>query len=679
MEHAKSGLHLSLLPHFPPREAWKMYVFELPAAWRGQPVRIVGTNQTRGSGWWTAFSQPVPPPRPSTADAFAVLGFTGLHLALFGLPALAACTLAVRRDVRGDTMLVAVGLLSIAAVGYVCFWLYFVWPPLGRAAAIVCVVASATISTWNLSRASSHDVRARITRLGRPAALTASAAVFVVCLGFLYGGWDTPLTTAGQRFSMQLPWDNGLPFFFAEGLDHGQVPHPMAGDWLSSDRPPLQTGIVLAHYPLSGHSKEVHYQIASVILQCLWILPMWALLGDLAIGPGAMALVFSAAIFSGFNAVNSFFVWPKLLPVAFLIALAGLLIGPQFPMSMRRPVLTGGVAGLLVAAAMLSHGGSIFALIGFAVTMILMRRIPCRRFFIAAFLAGVATYGPWMAYQRFVDPPGDRLLKWHLAGVINVDARSLGQTLHDSYDALTPTAIAEHKMANVKVVFGDPVLYFGSVWRMLSGYVAGALSDDGVAATDAAARVRDQTFFNFFPNLGMLTAGLIALAIPVRDPYRKAAAWLWGCIGITLLTWCLMIFGPGTTVIHAGSYFPVLLAFVACTLALYALAPLLASVVVAANIGVNFIAWVSWMRLSLRTGPLTEGALQTVPAMGCALSSVAIVALAWWAGTTRSKDNELEPSHAVAVPSAEAVARESRARGGNVGRGLEKRNRNHRR
>jgi len=536
MEHIKSGLHLPLLPHLPPREAWKLYIFEVPPAWRGQPVRIVAVNQTRGSGWWTAFSQPVPPPPASAADAFAVLGLTGLHIALLGLPALAACTLAVGRGVRGDMTLVAVSLLSIATVGYVCFWLYFAYPPLGRAVAIALVVASATISAWTLSRASSSVVRSRIRRLGRPAALTAAAAVFVVCLGFLYGGWDTSLSTAGSRFSMQLPWDNGLPFFFAEGLDHSHVQHPMAGDWLSSDRPPLQTGIVLSHYPFSGQSKELHYQIASVILQCLWILPMWALLGDFAAGPGATALVFSAAIFSGFNAVNSFFVWPKLLPAAFLVALAGLLIGPQFHALMRPPILAGAVAGLLAAAAMLSHGGSIFALIGLAATVLVMRRIPCRRFLIVAFLAALATYAPWMAYQRFVDPPGNRLLKWHIAGVVNVDSRSLSQALRDSYGTLTATSIVEHKIANIKSVFGGFSLYFGSLWCTLFAYVAGDRSSDVVAATDAAAQVRTQMFFNFFPNLGMLTAGLIALAVPVRTssgPYRKAAAWLWGCIAIT--------------------------------------------------------------------------------------------------------------------------------------------------
>ena len=40
---------------------------------------------------------------------------------------------------------------------------------------------------------------------------------------------------------------------------------------------------------------------------------------------------------------------------------------------------------------------------------------------------------PWIAYQRLVDPPSDRLLKWHLAGVIDVDPRSFPQAAVEEY------------------------------------------------------------------------------------------------------------------------------------------------------------------------------------------------------------------------------------------------------
>ena len=37
------------------------------------------------------------------------------------------------------------------------------------------------------------------------------------------------------------------------------------------------------------------------------------------------------------------------------------------------------------------------------------------------------------AYQRYDDPPGDRLIKWHLAGVSEIDDRGSLETIVDSY------------------------------------------------------------------------------------------------------------------------------------------------------------------------------------------------------------------------------------------------------
>lgn len=490
------------------------------------------------------------------------------------------------------------------------------------------------------------DTRTCVLRLVRPLSLGAAAAVFSICLGFLYGGWATPLSTAGVRFSMQLPWDNGLPFFFAEAVDRAQIPHSMAGDWLSSDRPPLQTGIVLSHYPFAGRAKELHYQITSVILQCFWILPAWALLAEFGFGSGAMALVFSPIIFSAFNAVNSFFAWPKLLPAAFLIALTALLLGPRYRTCLHKPG-TGALAGLLAAFAMLGHGGSIFALVGVAGTALLMRRMPDRKFLVAAVLAGIAAYGPWIAYQRFIDPLGNRLLKWHLAGLESVDKRSLSEALHDSYGILTITAIVKNKAANVKTLVGDPGLYLRSIANMLTGYFAPKHSD-ALATTDAAAKVRESMFFNFFLNLGSLCLGLIALIIPsrsTRHPYRCVAAWIWASVALTLLGWRLVMFGPDTTVIHAGSYQPVLLAFIGCTLALYGVSAVLACFVVLANIFFEFrcLGVVDAHTFALRTAH--RRCLQAVPAIGVWVSSIAIVALAVWAGMVRSAS---QPASAVA-------------------------------
>ena len=113
-----------------------------------------------------------------------------------------------------------------------------------------------------------------------PAALWALGSAFVLFLGFVHGGTEQPLTTAMTRFSHPLPPDNEIPRFFADWYFHhgNQGPPPPFGDWLSSDRPPLQVGYVLAQRPFGWDDPGLHYEVLAVVVQQLWILAMWALL-----------------------------------------------------------------------------------------------------------------------------------------------------------------------------------------------------------------------------------------------------------------------------------------------------------------------------------------------------------------------------------------------------------------
>ena len=59
---------------------------------------------------------------------------------------------------------------------------------------------------------------------------------------------------------------------------------------------------------------------------------------------------------------------------------------------------------------MLSHGGTAFALIAFIPFVYQLRRRITIRSAVASAAAALALYLPWVLYQRFVNPPGDRLL-----------------------------------------------------------------------------------------------------------------------------------------------------------------------------------------------------------------------------------------------------------------------------
>ena len=62
---------------------------------------------------------------------------------------------------------------------------------------------------------------------------------------------------------------------------------------------------------------------------------------------------------------------------------------------------------------------------------------PSLKTMIYGFATIVVLYAPWMIYQNVFDPPANRLLKWHFAGVVEVDARSFGTALRDAYGALS--------------------------------------------------------------------------------------------------------------------------------------------------------------------------------------------------------------------------------------------------
>ena len=78
------------------------------------------------------------------------------------------------------------------------------------------------------------------------------------------------------------------------------------------------------------------------------------------------------------------------------------------------------LSAFLLSCSLLAHGGTLFALIGLILILMIRQR---GRFWKEALIVGSLTgllYLPWIGYQKFRDPPGDRLLKFQLAGVEQV-------------------------------------------------------------------------------------------------------------------------------------------------------------------------------------------------------------------------------------------------------------------
>ncbi len=625
VENLSNGIALSLQLREEPHERWVLSDFSVPPSWRGKMIRIVAEDHNTGPGGWVGFSEPLIGPNGVSgfADARALLLRTLLHFVLTMLPCFALSALVIYRGVRDVVMAGAVALAANGASGYLVFWLWFIWPRLGHLVAFLLPLASAVCLIWYSKRLNAEG-RSILRALLKPALLSGATALLVLSTGFAYGGFETPLATPWTRFSHLLPPDDEIPYLFAEMVRYGHVPKPMFGDWRSSDRPPLQSGIVLSQHPYTVGPRSLGYEILSANLQSLWVFGLWLVLIAFGTDERAAALALAVCLFSGFVFVNTFFVWPKLLAAAYSLGLFAILLSKRGADLLRSGRLVVMTAGALLAFALLAHGGAVFAILALPLTLLaLRRRIPAKQLAVMA-ATSLVLYLPWLLYQNLFDPPGDRLLKYHLAGVENVDPRPFWQVLTAAYRNLSFEQILDYKCANIRPVGGHQIEY----WRAIAALFSSWWKHDAassVMVAQATWRLRADEFFFFVPCLGVLVIGIPALIIGVNKTRRsrewRTAAVMWLSIVFTAIIWCILMFGPSTTIIHQGSYMMVLLGFTACVLALWAASPWLAYVAGALQIALNFVLYVLLMRDTTAAGFLRESQLQY------AIAAVALLSL----------------------------------------------------
>jgi hypothetical protein len=515
------------------------------------------------------------------SEAGELLGILAEHLALTALPGIAAVLVANWRGVKSVPLLLCIALAASGLTAFGVFWAYYASPTIGKAAAWLLLLGSIELAVWSWLRAR-PDPRL-LRQLATPLALWALGSAFIVFLGFAHGGADTPLVTAATRFSHQLPGDNYIPQFYADWYyEHGHAGTPpvFPGDWLSSDRPPLQVGYVLAQRPFGWTSNGLHYEMIGVVAQQLWIVGLWALLLAARLGRLTRALAMVTVLVSAVGIVNGFFVWPKLLPAAMLLAAAALVLTPLWD-EVRRRAWGAALLASLLALAMLGHGSSAFAVVPLLLVAA-FRGLPDWRWIGVGALVGVALLGSWSAYQRYADPPGNRLVKWMIAGVPEIDDRSSGEAIVDSYREAGFGGTLHNKGQNVVAIVGG-----GPAVSQL-GDAADAVGSGKLS--DAVRELRAIFFFSLLPSLGLLLIAPIAMALAWRRRRGDPSDWSFSllCWGVFLLgcaVWALAIFGnpAARTVIHQGSYLLPILAMCAAVAGLRASFPRFATALLCAN------------------------------------------------------------------------------------------------
>jgi hypothetical protein len=188
---------------------------------------------------------------------------------------------------------------------------------------------------------------------------------------------------------------------------------------------------------------------------------------------------------------------------------------------------------------MLAHPGGIFSAPALVMLMIRTRRFVSVQKLAAGAGLIVLFVAPWVAYQKFYDPPGNRLLKMHLAGVGPIDSRSTWQAVKDTYRSVGLEKMASYKWANVAALIGP------------HPFLAGR--------SEASRTAQREYIWNA---LGVVNAGwaaLLLVAFRKTSPALPHSGLLIGMAALNLLVWCLVLIGPAYTLTEHGSYADILL------------------------------------------------------------------------------------------------------------------------
>jgi hypothetical protein len=254
-------------------------------------------------------------------------------------------------------------------------------------------------------------------------------------------------------------------------------------------------------------------------------------------------------LLSSLAILNGFFVWPKLLPAAFLLAAAALVLTPLWE-QVRRSIWGAALVAALCGLAMLGHGSSVFGIVPLALVAA-YRGLPSLRWLGVGVAVGIALLAPWSAYQKWEDPPGNRLMKWTLAGVVEIDDRGTLEAISDSYGEIGLGGAIDNKVENLKTISG---------WTMAPESISNAL--DTGDAEEVVNAIRASNFFYLLPSMGLLLLAPFAMAFAAaRRRDREPVEWAFALacflvFGVGALLWALIVYGSIElrAVIHVGTY-----------------------------------------------------------------------------------------------------------------------------
>jgi hypothetical protein len=482
-----------------------------------------------------------------------------------GLPVLLvfSAAMAVFRGLWRHQVLLAplFGVLGTAAAAWMSFLAYWANPVFGLVVTsgliVAAVVAFARSRLW-------LQWRAALPLL----ALLVGSLIFSIGFTYVWGAGPDPYTVVANRFFyFSLPVDNTIPRLFQEHLMQSQSTHPLIGDWNGGDRPPLQVGFELLFSPflaagqaIAGAAGGGSFTVAGlggvlptgatfvldVFAQYLWIPAGYGFLRLLGFArrPSVGALMLAAVVPS--TVVNTLFTWPKMLSAALVLTAFGFLFATRRAKTGASWTFVFAVIAAVFGA--LAHGAAAFALPALvAVGLYALRGRGVRSAFSPIALGasiGLVLYLPWIVYQRFVDPPGDRLLKWHLAGITTPTDTSFLHVLASQYFRQPLSETLTARLQNLVTFLGLDQGHLVFPFNYL---------------TPIGFRTEDWTSTLFA--LGVVAlASLVAMLVWSTVRFRsltivdKERLLLIGAMMLSVIVWGLLLFSPNATIVAQGSH-----------------------------------------------------------------------------------------------------------------------------
>ncbi len=217
---------------------------------------------------------------------------------------------------------------------------------------------------------------------------------------------------------------------------------------------------------------------------------------------------------------------------------------------------------------------------------------------------------PWMAYQRFYNPPGNFMLKLHFAGALTQDeSRGVWETIVSAYRTAGPAKVLRDRVSNVDTLFRGP-------WADFLCF----------RGADLPSR-RNGEYYGSALALGWWNLGFVAIAALVARAWRSrpgadggALLSLGWCL-LTLAVWVLLMFRTDSTVIHAGSYACEMMLFLCLAWALWSAHPVAFAAAASAELVLFGQVWI--LPNPSRIAPLHWDAAVVAVLGGLAVAAVA--------------------------------------------------------